>query len=669
LLSAIADRCAGALGRQRAASLSFALTREEAATWQDEAVEATRTLRQGAPLPVTDVPDVRDALERARRGAVLSPEDLRAIGMMLGAARALRSFLGASRAKLPALYRACSTDPGLDVAAESIARCFEPDGSLSDGASPQLKELRAQWLATRRRMLAKMDDLMDRHAEILRDRFVTEREGRWVLPVRSDAHERFAGIVHAASSSGHTLFVEPRAVVPIGNRLKVIEAEVKREEEAICARLTLELTDVQASLVSACEALALADLRSAIARLALDLELTFPSIIEEPRLDLKCARHPLLSLAQRENAESGRPESSKVVASDVAIEPGHALVVSGPNAGGKTVALKTLGMAALMARCGLPLACDETSRIGLFDVVLTDVGDDQSLKSSLSTFSAHVSNLATVLEQARRGALVLLDELAGGTDPREGEALAAAMLDALCARGATIVTTTHYEGLKSLALADDRFENASVGFDLATMTPTFELTVGIPGRSSALAVAGRFGIPDSVLQRARQFLSGQDQDFEGMVKTLHDERAALVLARAAAEDREQEALAARVRLEDELQAIKANERHALSTEARSLMDRVRTARAELNEARAKLRSKKIEAQPLRDAEQALDRIATELAVGGPIESFLAEKPKSDGSALVLRKGVRVWVSRLRCEADVVDVSSDGSVRVAPGRSS
>ncbi len=250
--------------------------------------------------------------------------------------------------------------------------------------------------------------------------------------------------------------------------------------------------------------------------------------------------------------------------SDLAVETGHAVVISGPNAGGKTVALKTMGLAALMVRAGLPVACDEGSRIGLFEVVLTDVGDDQNLAKSLSTFSAHVQNIASILGETRPGALVLLDELAGGTDPREGEALAAGVLDSLCARGGAVVATTHYEGLKALALADDRFENASVGFDLATMTPTFRLALGVPGSSSALAVASRFGLPSTVIERATRFLSREEHNFEALVKRLNAERAALELARRAAESREQAAREKEAQLEEEIAAAKDREkRHAL----------------------------------------------------------------------------------------------------------
>ncbi|HEV3191793.1 MAG TPA: Smr/MutS family protein, partial [Polyangiaceae bacterium] len=503
---------------------------------------------------------------------------------------------------------------------------------------------------------------MKKHEAILQDRFITEREGRWVLPVRSDAHERFPGIVHSTSSSGATLFVEPRAVIAMGNRLKVLEGDVKREEEAICARLTDQVADALPSVEAAREALALADVRAASARLALDLKLTFPALVDEPRLDLKSARHPLLAL-------DFLASDSAVVPSDLCIEAGRAMVVSGPNAGGKTVALKTMGLAALMVRCGVPVACAEGSHVGLFDVVLTDVGDDQSLQKNLSTFSAHVQNVAAVLGETTRGALVLLDELAGGTDPREGEALAAGILDSLCARGGAVAVATHYEGLKALALVDPRFTNASVGFDLATMMPTFELAMGVPGRSSALAVARRFGMPATVIERAERFLAREDHNFETLVQKLHDERSALALARGAAEDREREAVQARAALEAELERARSRERKALSQEARDLVERLQRARDDLRDAQARLRSKKADAPSVREAERAVERAAGEFAIGGPLEHLVNPIPAIEREllpAIELRKGARVWVQRLRAEAEIIDVLGEGNVRVAAG---
>jgi DNA mismatch repair protein MutS2 len=673
VLAALAERCAGPLGREGALALPFAETRQVARTWLAEAAEATRALDEGHPLPVGSVTGVPGALERARIGAVLSPGEIRALGRMLESARVLRRYLASRRGELPALFDACSTDPTLDDVADEIARSFDPDGTLADHASPRLRELRGEWHAARQRMLSRMDELMRRYEAVVQEPYVTEREGRWVLPVRADAHERFPGIVHSTSSSGATLFVEPRAVVSMGNRLKVLEADVRREEEAVYVRLTALIADVLPSVEAARDAMAVGDVRAATARLARELDLSFTQVVDEPRLELKRARHPLLALDFLAPGPGTPPSSAgamaQVVASDLSIEAGHAIVVSGPNAGGKTVALKTMGLAALMVRSGLPVACDEGSIVGLFDVVLTDVGDDQSLQKNLSTFSAHISNLSAILLETAPGALVLLDELAGGTDPREGEALAAGVLDSLCARGGAVAATTHYEGLKTLALADARFVNASVGFDLSTMTPTFALVMGVPGRSSALAVARRFGMPSTVIERAERFLAREDRDFEAVVKRLHDERAALEMARAAADERERVADETRARLDAELDAAKNRERRALSDESRDLMDRVRRARDDLREAQARLRAKKPDAASVREAERAIDRVAGEVAVGSPLERYVSAADDSARPAIRatdLRKGMRVWVSRLGSNAEVVELPASGEVRVAAG---
>jgi len=663
VLGAAAGRCIGPLGRELALALPFAATREEARDWLAQAAEAKGLLDQGRPLPGGSTDDVRMAIERVRVGGVLPPEDLRAVGRMLEAARALRRFLGQHRGEVVALYQACTTDPVLDAVADEIAHSFDPDGTLSDRASPRLRDLRGQWAAARQRMLSRMEDLMSRHEGVLQDRFVTEREGRWVLPVRSDAHERFPGIVHATSGSGATLFVEPRAVIPMGNRLKVLEADVRREEEAVYTRLTNLVADVLPSVEAAAGALAVADVRAATARLAVDLDMTFPQVVDEPRLDLQRARHPLLAL------DLAAGDAALVIPSDLALEAGRAMVVSGPNAGGKTVALKTMGLAALMVRAGLPVACAEGSVVGLFDVVLSDVGDDQSLQKNLSTFSAHVSNLVDVLRETTHGSLVLLDELAGGTDPREGEALAAGVLDSLCARGGAVVATTHYEGLKALALVDSRFVNASVGFDLTTLTPTFRVTTGAPGSSSALAVARRFGMPSTVIERAERFLTREDHSFETVVKRLHDERAALELARRAAEQREHEAHRARVELESELEKARAREQRVVSEEARELMSRLRRAREDLRAAQARTRSKRVDAEGLREAARAIERVAGQVAVGGDLEPLVTEvraPPAAPVRAPDLRKGARVWVGRLRAEAEVLEIIGDGNVRLSAG---
>ena len=660
LLSALADRCAGVPGKKLALALPFAATREEAARRLGEASEAAALRRRGEPLPTAALPELGVSLDRARAEGVLSPVELRALAAALESARTTRRFLASRRATCPLLHAALTTDPTLDALEGELSGSFDPDGTLADRASPRLRELRSERDATRARMLSRLEELMRRYEGILQDSFVTEREGRWVLPVRKDAHERFPGLVHATSGSGATLFVEPRAVIPLGNRLKVLDADVEREELAVYARLSGLVRDMLPSATAAVEALATADVLAAIAALAEDASLTFPELCAGPELSLVRARHPLLAL-----------DGVAVVPSDARLEGGHAMIISGPNAGGKTVVLKTLGLAALMVRAGLPVPAAEGSRVGLFDRVLTDVGDDQSLHKNLSTFSAHVKNLAQVLEDTHRGVLVLLDELATGTDPREGEALAAGLLDSLTARGGTVGATTHYEGLKALALADPRFVNASVGFDYATMTPTFELAMGVPGRSSALAVAARFGLPRTVLERAERFLSREDLAFESTVKKLDDERAALALARAEATRKAEDLARQQEEVAAELARLRARGTKELALEAESLRRGLERAREGLRAAQATLRGKRAEPAELAEAQRALTRAFAEVSLGGALEPLLASRgddpiARSPLAPAHVRRGARAWVARLRAEAEILEVASDGMVRVAAG---
>lgn len=658
LLGALADRAFSAAGKRLAKTLPFARTYEVLQVSLGEVKEAVDLLRLGEPLPSPDVPDVAQALERARMGAALSNEELRAIGQCLREAARLRRFLTSRKHHIPLSLKACSTDPGLDDLERDIHRAFDPEGTISDKASPRLGELRTERRHMRDRLVRRLEEIMQQHSDILQDAFYTERDGRYVLPVRSDAHERFPGIVHATSSSGATLFVEPRAIVELGNRLKMVEAQVAYEEDLVRAALSEKIGNDIHNVEAAVAALAHADLRAASARLAKDLTLTFPDVPRngEPAIQLRNARHPLLAL-----------DGVNVIPSDIEVRAGRAMIVSGPNAGGKTIALKTLGLAALCLRAGLPVPADEGSTVAPFEVVLTDVGDDQNLHKNLSTFSAHVQNLAAILEETRPGALVLLDELAGGTDPREGEALAAAVLDSMVLRGGAVATTTHYEGLKALALADARFQNASVGFDLATMRPTFRLVMGIPGASSALSVARQFGIPNVVLERAATFLSQDAANFEEVVNKLHAERIALELAREAAKRATDAAQEKQRQLDAEVVRLQGIERGILTDAGRELFDSLKKARTTLRDVEAKLRGKPT-SNDLRDAARAIDvaakRItALEESEPLPLPDIPTPGAMDPGS---IRVGSRVYVPRLRTTADVTEVLADGKLRVTAG---
>lgn len=658
LLDALAERTVSEAGRQLALALPFCDSLEEVRVALDEGREATALDTAGEPLPVAAIDDIAGAIDRARIGAALSNEELRAVMAALLAGRTLRRFLAAHKDEAPALQRVCATDPTLDKLERLLSESFEPDGTLSDRASPRLAALRAEARAARARVLRRLEDLLSKHGGIMQDAYWTERDGRFVLPIRADAHERFPGIVHGASASGATLFVEPRGVVELGNRLKMLESDIAREEQAIYAALSTRVGEDVLALEVLARVLAHADLRAASVKLASAAGLAFPEVLDtEGEVDLVAARHPLLALS-----------GAKVVASDIAISAARAMVVSGPNAGGKTVSLKVVGLAALLLRAGLPVPAAPGSRLSVFERVLTDVGDDQSLRANLSTFSAHITNIARILDETHGGVLVLLDELAGGTDPREGEALAAAVLDSLTARGGTIACTTHYEGLKALAVHGGRFVNASVGFDLATLSPTFKLALGLPGSSSALAVARRFGMPSLVVERAQAMVARGAASFEETVKKLEDERQNLELARIAVERDRQEWAEKHRALDAERARLADKERRAIESEGAAVLAGLRRARRELDDAEGRIRRRPAESAELRDARAVVDAVAKKVTLGGELEPVRPEQRSNDGPPLAseLRLGLKVFVPKLRADAEIVEVLPGDKLRVAAG---
>jgi len=658
VVRAVASRCRGPLA-DRLDELPLADRYEEARAALIEVAEARRLIALDDPLPLDGIREIGASLDRLERAGGLDGPELRAIATTLGGARVLRRFLSRRNAEAPTLRVACGTDPTLDDLQEELTRAIEPDGTLSDTASPELARLRTEVANLRARIVARLEQLLIKHADIVQDRFHTLREGRYVVPIRTDAHEKLPGIVHGTSGSGATVFVEPRAVVNQGNRLKMAQGELEREIARILGILCERVRDRLPSVRAAVAALDRADLRNASARLADDLKGTVPRLVREARLELKEARHPLLML-----------DGVDVVANDLEVAAGRALVLSGPNAGGKTVSLKVLGLAALMARAGLPVAAAEESVVGFIEPILSDIGDEQSIQKNLSTFSAHVTNLVRIIETSGTGSLVLLDEIATGTDPNEGAALACALVDALCRSGAAVAVTTHYEALKAMAVEDPRLRNASVGFDVAQMQPTFEVRVDVPGSSSALRVAARFGMPEDILSTARGHLSEQSRTFDSLVRQLEERFESLERERAEVREALAEAQRVREKAEADRAKVRARDDKKLGAEAEKLMSQLRDARNELKEARRVLRREQAhDEESLREIRAHLDNV--EGAVAEPARDVaptpaLTVAPGDGIEPSSLSVGDYVYVPRLRTEVVVADRPSKGRVRVASG---
>ncbi len=501
----------------------FADSVEAARHRLSETTEARALQGGGADLPFGALPSLATELLRLTKGGALSAAELLVIGALARAVANTRGFFSRRSGEAPLLAARASALSDPRPLADAIERALDSSGGVRDSASAALAAARREAQEAAARVRERVDRLLSERElrGALQDTFVTMRGDRYVLPVRAEARSRVPGIVHDASASGTTLFIEPEAVVGLNNRLKEAELAIERETRRVLMDLSAQAAPAAPALGADLEVLAHLDLAFARGRLAGELDATEPILDNAGYFELRQLRHPLLP--------------ADAVPNDLRLGGGfHVLVISGPNAGGKTVAMKALGLAALMARAGLHVAAAAGSRVGAVDAVLADIGDEQDIRESLSTFSAHLANLAAILAEAGPRSLVLLDEIGVGTDPGEGAALAQAVLEALADAEARVIATTHFGLLKEMADVDARFENACVDFDEETLAPTYRLRLGIAGASSARAVAARMGMPASVLERANGLLAREDRRLDQMLAELAASRAALERERSEA---------------------------------------------------------------------------------------------------------------------------------------
>jgi DNA mismatch repair protein MutS2 len=658
LLDRIAGRCTSPAASAYVRALLPADTLSEARQRLRRMHDALELFNAGHPLPVREFPELGELFERVRADGVASGHELWALIGVLSLAQDLRSYAKTHQAVAPDLAAAISSDATLDRLRERLSICIDADGSVADRASPELSRARGKVRDAQSELKRRLGQLLGRFADLLQGQYYTEREGRFVLPVRSDAHLRVDGIVHGSSASGSTLFVEPRELTEVGNRLRLAEAEAAREEARVLVALSSELKALHDACETAFFACVAADLCSAGTRWADETQSVVLELEDEAKLELRDARHPLLLLTGLE-----------VVPNDIVLHARQALIISGPNAGGKTVALKTAGLVAWMVRSGLPVPARADSVVGWFDRVLCDIGDEQSIVHSLSTFSAHIVNLCSILECASPSCLVLLDEIAAGTDPEEGAALAAAVLEALTLRGAAVGVTTHYERLKELATQNERFANASVGFDFEQMAPTFRLHLGVPGPSSALAVALRHGLPEPVIARAKALLPTQALDRETALRELSRERTELETIRRAATLDRQEASELRESLEAERHAFREQAAREVDRDVRALRVAVQSARKELDDVRARIRSTGSDPGLLRELERGVSQVAARVALGGEFDAHGQSGPKAEVlelSASELRVGQTVRHRTLGTTGQIIELCARDQVRLMIG---
>ncbi len=649
VLAALAGHCRTEAGRERARGRAFLQDADAVRAALALVEEARVQLGRDGPLPLDGVSDIRSHAERAAKGAMLEPAELYACAQTLFAFLRLRDTLAPKDEEFPALTALSRRLPDLHALAARLDSSLEADGTVSERASPTLREARARVRGLHRAIKGRLEALLGEPAFTvhLRDAYFSVRNGRYVLPVLAQDRALVPGIVHNASQTGQTLFVEPQPLVALGNDLAIAESLVLEEERRVLQELSGRLGAQAQAVAEGVAAAAELDEAEAAARLAQALDAS-PPVLEaaDGELELRQLRHPLLAL-----------RGVAVVPNDVGLTGEvRALVISGPNAGGKTVTLTAVGLCAVLLRAGLPIPVAPGSRVPLYTSVHSAVGDAQDLGAGLSTFSAHLAELKRIAEAAGPGSLVLIDEIAADTDPREGAALAIALLEELLQRGARALVTTHLEELKALTHVDARFLNARVGFDARRMAPTYRLQLGASGSSSALELAERMGLPQAVVARARALATGAGGPLSQAVAALEAGQRELSAATAAAQQAAAAATARAKELQEQLRAAEEAARAAEAEQQRAAAEEAERAVREVASLLSELRA----AASVERAEEARARLAAQAkqAEARAEASRLAQaRVRAPQAPAALEAGTRVH--HLGLGRDVELLSLDG----------
>jgi len=633
-----------------------------------QSAEARRLLSLSPDTHIGEVTDIREVVEMAVRGKVLDPQSLLEIQKTLVSARKLKNHLMNMPGELPLLSGLAGDIVALDQLQKDIDGCLSSTGDLLDTASPKLASVRHRMREVRQELITHLEAIIasPRGRKIIQEPIVTEREGRYVIPIKVEFRRQIKGIVHDVSNTEATVFIEPWTTTDVQNELRELVVEEKDEMERILRTLSAEVGAFESEISRNIELIAEIDLALAKARYASGAKATEPTIVAAGRnteamghepggvLRLVEARHPLLGKkAVPLSIEIGRDFS--------------VLVITGPNTGGKTVALKTIGLLSLMAQAGLPIPAQAESRIPVFDGVYADIGDEQSIEQTLSTFSWHIGNIVRIINNATARSLVLLDELGTNTDPGEGSALGRAILLHFLPQGTITIATTHYTELKALAHATDGMENAAFDVDPVTMTPTYHLTVGIPGGSNALATASRLGLPAEIVSRARLMLSQGAQQIEALLTHLVTEQKNVESLRNSLEKELNEVeqndadLKNRLRqLEEERRRIIKQTRDQIVHEAAELQMKIRESAAELRKEKSRER--------IEQAKKALAEAQEQLDAGVWQARPAVEMEETEGEAGPITAGDTVWLKEAGVPATVLSMSDErGLVEVQAGK--
>lgn len=648
ILARLAAHTAFAASEELARALEPSADPAEVARGLAETTEARALLDQHSEMSIDGARDVRHHTRNARIDALLNPLDLLEIRQTLLAARTLRRALARLDELYPRLAARAALLEEVTAVVDAVARSINDHGEVMDTASDELGRIRRELNVVRGRLMDRLQRILAASGKILQEAIITQRQGRYVIPVRAEAKGRLPGIVHDASASGATLFVEPLALVDMGNRVRELESQEAREVERILRALTGLVAAHADAIDLTVETLAQLDLAFAKAKYSAEIRGTEPEFQapQEPRNPrLINARHPLLDPAM-------------VVPVSISLgDEFSILIITGPNTGGKTVTLKTVGLLALMAQSGLHIPADPGSHLPIYDGIFADIGDEQSIEQSLSTFSSHLKNIVEILREADSQSLVLLDELGAGTDPVEGSALARAILSHLLERRIPALVATHYAELKAFAHSTPGVQNASMEFDVETLSPTYQLTIGLPGRSNAFAIARRLGLSPQIIDAARGTVDQGNVELEDMLAEIRAARQQAASSRAHAEIEQREA--AKLNQEARRKLAEAEKAHA------EILDRARAdarteielAREELDRLRQEWRSIPLTREVVEQQESKLEALGKQLPAAPPARTLPPALQPQPGEIQV---GDNVWVPQLGQAGQVVSLDVSGA---------
>lgn len=510
------EHASSSLGRNKVEELVPSTDYNEVVSWQEETDEAAKVYRMRGSIPLDGIYDIRAHVKRSSIGGMLSPAELNQIASTVHASRQMKRFIEEfyEEEPIPILFTLTDSIMVLVEVEEEIKMAIDEQGAVMDSASDALRTLRNQLRRNESKVREKLESMIRSSSaqKMLSDSIITIRNDRYVIPVKQEYRGNYGGIVHDQSASGQTLFIEPQSVVTLNNELQAIRVKEQQEIDRILTQLTALVAQYEEELLHIVTVLAEIDFMFTKAKYAHRLKASKPKINNEGKIVLLKAKHPLIP-----------PEV--VVANDIILGDSYSsIVITGPNTGGKTVTLKTVGLCTLMAQAGLQIPVLDGSEMGVFKSVYADIGDEQSIEQSLSTFSSHMVNIVSILEKVDHESLVLFDELGAGTDPQEGAALAISILDEVNKRGARVIATTHYPELKAYGYNREGVVNASVEFDIETLSPTYRLLIGVPGRSNAFEISKRLGLKEDVINTARSHVSEDSNKIENMIASLENSR-------------------------------------------------------------------------------------------------------------------------------------------------